>query len=60
MMFLRVHYPLNYWTVLLSNASSLEDIKEYYLDAKKHQINILTPNFYHSSANFSITDHTIY
>ncbi|MDR2847463.1 MAG: DNA polymerase III subunit alpha [Mycoplasmataceae bacterium] len=59
-MYLRVYFPLSYWTVLLSNAGSQDSVKEYVIDANNHGITVKPPSIHQSIANFSIKNNCIY
>jgi DNA polymerase-3 subunit alpha len=60
MAYLKTHYPLEYFTVLLSSsANSVDKISLYIQDARNLSINIVPPSINYSQYDFTIQNKTI-
>jgi len=57
--YLKMNYPLEYMTTLLSHADESAKIEKYLMDAVKIGIPILPPDINTSSVDFSIHDNSI-
>lgn len=60
LLWLKAHYPLEFYTAVLMCESDTDKFREYKLDAKYHGINVCPVNINKSKANFHIEDNSIY
>lgn len=60
LLYLKAHYPLEFYTAILMCENDTDKFKEYKLDAKKHGIDICPVHINKSKQNFSINDNKIY
>jgi DNA polymerase III alpha subunit len=60
LLYLKAHYPLEFYTAILMCENDTDKFKEYKLDAKKHGIEICPVHINKSKRNFSICDNKIY
>ena len=60
LLWLKSHYPLEFYTGLLHFETDAEKIKEYRLDAHRHDIIIRPLDLNKSKCKFDITDNEIY
>ncbi len=60
LLWLKSHYPLEFYTSILQCENDVDKFKEYKLDASKHGIEIHPVHINKSKANFSICDKKIY
>lgn len=60
LLWLKSHYPLEFYTAILQCEDDVDKFKEYKLDAMKHGVEICPVHINKSKANFSICDNKIY
>jgi DNA polymerase-3 subunit alpha len=60
LLWLKSHYPLEFYTAILHFENDADKIKEYRLDAKRHDIVIQPLDLNKSKCKFDITDDQIY
>lgn len=58
--YLKVHYPAEYFTALMSSVlGSSGDIKKYIADAARYRVKVLPPSINESYADFTVNDGNI-
>jgi DNA polymerase III alpha subunit len=60
LLWLKAHYPLEFYASILMCETDTDKFKEYKLDAQRHGINVLPVNINKSKQNFSINGNDIY
>jgi DNA polymerase III alpha subunit len=60
LLWLKAHYPLEFYTAILMCENDDDKFKDYRLDAKNHNINICPVHINKSKDNFHIEDNEIY
>lgn len=60
LLWLKAHYPLEFYAAILMCETDTDKFKEYKLDAQRHGINVLPVNINKSKQNFSINGNDIY
>lgn len=60
LLWLKAHYPFEFYAALLKFETDQDKIKEYRIDAYRHGIEIQPLNLNKSKANFEIVDNKIY
>lgn len=60
LLWLKCHYPLEFYTSILRFEDDVEKIKEYMIDARKHNININPVDINNSKVKFDIVGDDIY
>jgi DNA polymerase III alpha subunit len=60
LLWLKAHYPLEFYTAILMCENDDEKFKEYKLDAKKHGVEVCPVDINQSRANFNIANDKIY
>ena len=60
LLWLKAHYPLEFYSAILMCETDTDKFKEYKLDAKKHGIDICPVHINKSKQNFSIHEDKIY
>jgi DNA polymerase III alpha subunit len=60
LLWLKAHYPIEFYTAVLMEESEAEKLKDYKLDAKCHGIEVCPVHINKSKSNFSIQDNKIY
>lgn len=60
LLWLKAHYPLEFYTAVLMSEDQDEKFKEYRLDAANHGIEICRVNINRSKENFAIDDGKVY
>lgn len=60
LLYLKCHYPKQFYTAILSCEKETDKIKEYKMEAKVHQIDIERVNVNKSKVKFDIVDDKIY
>jgi DNA polymerase III alpha subunit len=60
LLYLKAHYPLEFYASILMCENDTDKFKEYKLDAEKHGVEICPVNINKSEKNFCIKDNKIY
>jgi DNA polymerase-3 subunit alpha len=61
MVYLKLHYPLAYFAILLTTVSNDKDkIKIAMTNAKKLNVQIIYPSIFHSKTQFVVHEQKIY
>lgn len=60
LLYLKAHYPLEFFASILKCENNSDKIKEYKLEAKAHGIEIQLLNLNKSKENFSLVDNQLY
>ncbi len=60
LLWLKAHYPIEFYTAILMCEDDTEKFKQYKLDAKKHGVNIKPVHINKSRENFHIHENDIY
>jgi DNA polymerase III alpha subunit len=60
LLWLKAHYPIEFYTAILMCESDSEKFKQYRIDAKKHGVDICPVHINKSKENFHIEDGKIY
>lgn len=60
LLWLKAHYPIEFYTAILMCEDDTEKFKQYKLDAKKHDVNIKPVHINKSRENFHIHENDIY
>jgi len=60
LLYLKAHYPLEFYAATLMCEKDHEKFREYKLDAKKHSIEVCPVNINKSKMNFNIADGKVY
>jgi len=60
LLWLKSHYPIEFYTAILMCEKDDEKFREYKLDAEKHDVNICPVHINRSRENFHIDDNEIY
>lgn len=60
LLYLKAHFPLEFYTAILMCENDTDKFKEYKLDAKKHGIDICPVHINKSKQNFGICDDKVY
>lgn len=56
LLWLKAHYPLEFFTAIFSCEGSIEKIKEYMIEANSHGIKVMPPDIDKSGVKFKIVD----
>ncbi len=59
-LYLKAHYPLEFYTASLMEEKDFNKIKEIKMDAKRHDIQVMPVHLNYSKENFTIRDEKIY
>jgi DNA polymerase III alpha subunit len=60
LLWLKAHYPLEFYSAILMCETDTDKIKDYKIDAEKHGIEVLPIHINYSKENFTIHDNKIY
>lgn len=60
LLWLKAHYPLEFYAAILMCETDTDKIKDYKIDAEKHGIEVLPIHINYSKENFTIHDNKIY
>ena len=60
LLYLKAHYPLEFFTAVLMCENLSEKIKEYKIEAKRHGVDLMQLHLNKSGVNFRIADGAIY
>lgn len=60
LLYLKAHYPIEFYAATLMCESDAEEFKQYKLDAKKHNVNVKPVHINKSKQNFTIDGNDIY
>jgi DNA polymerase III alpha subunit len=60
LLWLKAHYPLEFYAAILMCETDTDKIKDYKIDAEKHGIEVLPIHINYSKENFAIHDNKIY
>lgn len=60
LLWLKTHYPIEFYAAILMCEGQTEKYKDYKLDAKKHGVAVRPVHINKSKANFAITDNEIF
>lgn len=60
LLWIKSHYPIEFYTAILMCETDAEKFKEYKIDAEQHGVKILPIDINKSKQNFSINDEKIY
>ncbi len=60
LLYLKVHYPIEFYTAVLSCEEATEKIKEYKLEVSRHNIEMMPVDINKSGVKFQIVDNKIY
>lgn len=60
LLYLKAHFPIEFYTAILQCESDHEKLKDYKLDAKYHDVDVKPVHVNKSRVNFDITDEKIF